>query len=78
MNERLTQRTSSRDMGQDRVVRYNVSEVSLLHDRRKRRSLQCLYVITDSMYYINLYSFREIAKLIIFCTRALTVIRPGD
>ena len=25
MNERLTQRTSSRDMGQDRVVRYNVS-----------------------------------------------------
>ena len=30
MNERLTQRTSSRDMGQDRVVRYNVSEVSLL------------------------------------------------
>ena len=24
MNERLTQRTSSRDMGQDRVVRYSV------------------------------------------------------
>ena len=78
MNEKLMQRTSLRDMGQDRVVRYNVSEVSLLNDRRKRRSVQCLYVITDSMYYINLYSFREIAKLIIFYTTPLTVTRPGD